>query len=159
MEEIYLLRNAITFNPTGKKHNAIAKIATLKEIKQHKEFFTFNFELNFKNGIVYKIIKEGDEDMIQGLVSLKPDIGILDCGNMEKNKINKSPLLIHSGLGKCMIALCCKISIDMGFDGYITFESKNRLMPYYSRYGAKRTSGLRMFIDNVGAKKLVENYF
>lgn len=43
MKNIYTLKDALTFNPTGKKYNAVVSIATLKEIKQHKEYFEFYF--------------------------------------------------------------------------------------------------------------------
>lgn len=93
MEKSYHLRNAITFNPTGKIYNANATIATAKEIKAHKEYFGFKFENTIKNGnTVYKITKENDEDIIQGLVAAKLADKFLDCANMEINKINKKPL-------------------------------------------------------------------
>jgi hypothetical protein len=159
VKEKYILKDAIIFNPTGKKYNAVAKIATIKEIRQHKEYFNFNFEKNYKEATIYKITKEHDEDLIQGFVSVKPNIGVLDCGNMETNKINKSPLSLHGGIGKSIIALCCKISFDCGLDGYITFEAKTNLFSYYARYGAKKTVGLRMFMDTIAAQKLVDIYF
>lgn len=158
MEQTYYLKEAIIFNPTGKKHNAIATIATLKEIKQNKEQFHFNFENKAKQFTVYKITKEND-DVIQAFVSVEPNIGVLQCSNMETNNINKSPLCIHGGIGKSIIALCCKISFDMGFDGYIAFEAKTNLFNYYTRYGAKRIGGLKMYVDTKAAEKLVDIYF
>ena len=158
MQNTYTLKNAITFNPTGKKYNAVASIATLIEIRQHKDYFGFDFEKLLKESTVYKICKQGDEDIIQGQVAVKPSRGILDCANMETNKINKAPLSLHNGVGKAIIALCCSISFDLGFDGYITFEAKNRLMPYYERYGAKHIAGLRMGIETFAARKLIDFY-
>jgi hypothetical protein len=32
-------------------------------------------------------------------------------------------------------------------------------MPYYARFGAKKTFGLRMYINNIEAKKLIGIYF
>ncbi len=78
---------------------------------------------------------------------------------MEVNIINQKPLLINGDIGKCMIALCCKVSFDFGFDGYITFEAKNSLMPYYKRFGAENIVGLRMVIASKESQKLVDFYF
>jgi hypothetical protein len=65
-----------------------------------------------------------------------------------------------SGVGKCMVALCYKISLDSGSDGYILFEAKNRLIPYYQRLGAKRIgSSSRMYLDEAAAQKLINLYF
>ena len=47
----------------------------------------------------------------------------------------------------------------MGFDGYIAFEAKTNLFNYYTRYGAKRIGGLKMYVDTKAAKKLVDIYF
>lgn len=160
MTKTYILKDAIIFNPTGKKYNAIASPATLTEIKQQKEYFEFDFASLIKQGaIVYKICKETDPTIIQGLVTFKPSLGVLDCANMEVHNINKRPISIHGNVGKCMVALCCKISFDLGLDGFITFEAKNRLTAYYKRLGAVGTFGLRMAINTQNAKKLVDLYF
>jgi hypothetical protein len=156
MNKNYLLKNALKHNPTGKKYNAIASKATFKEIQQHKDFFHFDFMSLSKIGIIYKICKEGDEDNIQGLVCFKPELGVLDCINMETSYLNKFPLNLHNGVGKVLIALCCLISFDLNLDGFITFKSKNKLMPYYKRYGALNISGLIMYIDTKNAKKLID---
>jgi hypothetical protein len=80
MKNTYLLKNAITFNPTGKKYNAIASIATLQEINQHKEYFGFDFEKLYKQGFtLFKITKEGEIDILHGLVAFTPSAGILKC--------------------------------------------------------------------------------
>jgi hypothetical protein len=159
MNKIYILKDAIIFNPTGKKYNAVASPATIKEIKQHKDYFSFDFIEIVKDFTIYKIYKQGDETVVHGLVAFKPSLGILSCANMETNIINLKPLLIHGGIGKSMVALCCKISFDLGFDGYITFEAKNNLMPYYRRLGAENIGGLRMAIATKEAQKLVDLYF
>ncbi|MNY75069.1 hypothetical protein D3C86_2142520 [compost metagenome] len=58
-----------------------------------------------------------------------------------------------------MVALCCKVSQDEGLDGYIYFDAKNRLIPYYRRFGAKHSFGIRMVVEPAEAKKLVDLYF
>jgi hypothetical protein len=159
MKERYILNDAIIYNPTGIKFNAIASIATINDIRSHKEYFGFKFELNLKQGgTVFKITKQ-DDNVIQGFVSVKQRENFLECANMEINKINKKPLLIHGGIGKCMIALCCKISFDLGNQGYITFEAKSMLKAYYTRFGAIQMGGLKMYIPTLPSKKLVNLYF
>ena len=160
MKNIYLLKNGIVYNPTGKKFNLIASPADNIEISQHADYFVFDFLKLKKEGVfVYKLYKENEEHIIQGLVAFKPSIGVLDCYNMETNLINKKPLLLYDGVGKSMVALCCKISVDLELDGFITFEAKNKLIPYYKRLGATLITGLRMAIDDKNAKKLIDIYF
>ena len=110
--------------------------------------------------IVYKICLENQPDILQGLVAFRYQKDYLDCANMEINVFNKHGISLFSGVGKCMVALCCKISMDNGSEGYISFEAKNRLIPYYQRLGAKRIgSSSRMFFDDTAAQKLVDLYF
>ena len=86
--------------------------------------------------------------------------GFLYGQNMEVNNFNKKPMLLFDGVGKCMVALCCKISFDENFDGFVSFEAKNRLFPFYKRLGAKQTgTSIRFFIETQEAEKLVNLYF
>jgi hypothetical protein len=79
---------------------------------------------------------------------------------MEINEFNKRGIALYSGVGKSMVALCCKVSWDGGLEGYISFEAKNRLIPYYQRLGAQRIGNTkRMFIDDAAANKLIAQYF
>lgn len=78
---------------------------------------------------------------------------------MEISETNKHGKPVYNGVGKAMVALCCKVSSDCGTDGCIYFDAKNRLIPYYERFGARHIFGLRMIMDAVNAKKLIDSYF
>ncbi|MBX3165320.1 MAG: hypothetical protein KF900_12665 [Bacteroidetes bacterium] len=155
----YKLKNAATLSVDGSKYNLIASPATALELKQHKEHFMFDFIQLSKQNIVYKLCIENQENVIQGLVAFKAEIGVLRCENMEVNEFNRKRFPLYNGVGKAMVALCCKYSSDNGMDGYIGFIAKNRLLRYYSMFGAKILFGTNMYIDSVGAKKLIDLYF
>ncbi len=158
MTKIYTLSSAFTFNATGEKVDAIASPATLSELSESRHSFQFNFlKLNQKY-IVYKLQARGDST-IQGLVAFRPTQGAMECSNMEICNANKHGKPVYHGAGKAMVALCCKVSFDEGLDGCIYFDAKNRLIPYYERFGARRIFGLRMIMDSVNAKKLIDLYF
>ncbi|HEY4062635.1 MAG TPA: hypothetical protein VGM30_12070 [Puia sp.] len=160
MSKIYRLYDAIVLNATGKKEAALAAPVKAAEIRRHQHQFKFDFISISRKFIVYKIHLENQPDIIQGMVAFRYQKDYLDCVNMEINGFNKHGISLYSGVGKCMVALCCKISMDNGAEGYISFEAKNRLIPYYQRLGAKRIGGSsRMFINNVGAQKLIDLYF
>jgi hypothetical protein len=147
-------------NATGKKEDAMAAPVKTAEIRRHQHQFEFDFISISRKFVVYKIYLGNQPDIIQGLVAFRYQKDYLDCVNMEINVFNKHGISLYSGVGKCMVALCCKISIDNGSDGYISFEAKNRLIPYYQRLGAKRIgSSSRMFLDDTAAQKLVDLYF
>jgi len=161
MRSKYYLKNAIALNATGKKYNAVAEKITETEIKKNQhQFKDFDFTKSQNEGYtVYKICLAGEENILQGMVAVKHSTGFLECGNMETNDFNKSPINLYQYVGKSIIALCCKISQDEGYDGVIAFYAKNHLFAYYSRYGADILFGLRMFIDDKAAQKLIDLYF
>lgn len=160
MSQIYKLYDAIALNATGKKENVLAAPVKTAEIRKHQHQFKFDFVSISKKFLVYKIHLENQSDIIQGMVAFRHQKDYLDCVNMEINGFNKRGISLYSGVGKCMVALCCKISMDNGSEGYISFEAKNRLIPYYQRLGAKRIgSSSRMFMDDVAARKLIDLYF
>lgn len=147
-------------NATGNIENALAAPIKAAEIRRHQHQFKFDFISISKKFVVYKVHLEYQPDIIQGLVAFRNQKNYLDCANMEINEFNKHGISLYSGVGKCMVALCCKISVDNGSEGYISFEAKNRLIPYYQRLGAKRIgSSSRMFIDDVAAQRLIDLYF
>ncbi len=123
--------------------------------------FDFDFiSLKSQKKIIYKICKVDDEDVLQGLVAFEIRQDFLYCFNMEISDFNKKPIALYGGIGKAMIALCCKIAYDLGFEGVISFEAKNRLFDYYKRYGATQIgSSIRFFIDEKNAEKLMALYF
>lgn len=158
MTKIYTLSSAFTFNATGEKVDAIASPASRKELTASRNAFNFDFNALIRQFSVYKLQTLHDAT-IQGLVAFRPEIGILECANMEICDANKHGKPVYNGVGKALVALCCKISMDHGLDGFIYFDAKNRLMPYYQRLGAKRMFGLRMSIDPSAARKLIDLYF
>jgi hypothetical protein len=157
MSKLYLLKNAITHKATSVKVNVLASPTTDAELVKHKAHFSFKFYGNKR--IIYKLTTEKDTNTIQGIVSFTATPVVLECGNTETAIHNRGKSAIYTGLGKAMVALCCKISFDNGMDGFISFESKGRLTAYYSRMGAKNLTHTRMYIDEVKARKLVEQYF
>ena len=128
-------------------------------MRRYKAQFDFDFARLAKTNTVYKLHLPNQPDIIQGLVAFRHAAGFIECANMETAAFNKSGNLLYAGTGKAMVALCCKISVDAGFDGYIRFEAKSRLFPYYERLGAKRIGGLLMIMDEAAARKLAARYF
>jgi hypothetical protein len=158
MKKIYTLSSAFTLNATGEKVDAVASPATHRELIESRHSFSFNFLTLTRKYTVYKL-QVGGELTIQGLVAFTPTQGALECTNMEICNSNKHGKPVYHGVGKAMVALCCKVSLDEGLDGCIYFDAKNRLIPYYKRFGARHIFGLRMIMDSTNAEKLIGLYF
>lgn len=136
----------------------MASPATQSELAESKHCFRFNFIALSKRYSVYKL-QVGQDPTIQGLVAFRPTPGAMECTNMEICETNKHGKPVYNGVGKAMVALCCKVSFDEGLDGCIYFDAKNRLIPYYRRFGARHFFGLRMGFEQKEAMKLIDLYF
>jgi hypothetical protein len=58
------------------------------------------------------------------------------------------------------VAYACKISFQRGFEGYVSFTAKTKLIDHYEKtLGAYHFKNNRMIIDTQAARILVENYY
>ena len=54
----------------------------------------------------------------------------------------------------------CKISKEIGYEGFVGFDAKTLLIEHYNKtLGAERAIGQRMFISNTNADILINQYF
>jgi hypothetical protein len=59
-----------------------------------------------------------------------------------------------------LFAFVCRISFHRGFDGYVSFTSKTRLIEHYEKtLGAENVGGHLMVINTESALKLINKYF
>lgn len=107
MTKIYTLSSAFIFNATGEKVDAIASPASHQELTASRNAFHFDFNALIRQFSVYKLQTLRDPT-IQGLVAFRPEIGILECTNMEICHANKHGNPVYNGVGKAMVALCVK---------------------------------------------------
>jgi len=112
---------------------------------------------------VYKL-RLKDDTVIQGLVSAEVVRGAVYVRLIESAPHNLGRDKKFDGVGGHLFAIAIKLSYAMGFNGYIFFETKNiGLAEHYSeKFGADliptRIHEYRMEINEVNAKKLIENY-
>ncbi len=59
-----------------------------------------------------------------------------------------------------LVAYACRLSFQKGFDGFVSFHSKTKLIDHYIKtLGAYHFGGHLMIIDILRAKALIEKYF
>ena len=79
---------------------------------------------------------------------------------IESSKFNRGARKVYLGVPTNLVAFACKISFDKGYRGYVSFESKTRLIEHYSKtLGAQILFGNMMALNTKAAAKLVEQYF
>ena len=139
-------------------------------ISDHDELkgWEFDWEKAAKEYIIYKLIAE-DDKRIQGLLALKEDkenkamyIGLVESSpfNNPHNKLFTKKE--YSGVGAHLFAEAVKQSYEKGYDGFVYFKAKTKLIDYYKKeLGAIliNPSDGTMAIDEKGAKILYERYY
>ena len=79
---------------------------------------------------------------------------------IESNKFNKGAKKVYLGVPGNLVAFACKFSFDKGYDGYVSFESKNKLIAHYQKsLGAHILFGNIVAIDTKAGNKLIQQYF
>jgi len=158
--EIDKLTNSIVNVLSGEifetEFNKVAK----KEIKKKDWLFDWNEELKDKRNDVYKMTTVENKNIIQGLVSIRTDDKFVSVNIVENAKFNRGKEKVYVGVGGNLFAFACKISMELGFNGYVGFIAKTSLISYYAKtLGAEVALGQRMFIGEWASEKLIHQYF
>ena len=158
--EIDRLTNSIVNVISGEVFQTEFEKVKLKEIKKNDWLFDWHLELKNKSNEVYKMTTAENKNVIQGLVSIEKKEDYIFVSLVESANFNRGKDKLYEGVGGNLFAFACKISKDVGFEGFISFISKTSLMEHYSKtLGATRAIGQRMVIIDVDADKLINKYF
>lgn len=103
---------------------------------------------------------QSSQDVIQGLISLEEQEGYVFMRLVETARHNYGRNKVYEGVLGNLVAFACKLSFEKGFDGYVVFEPKTKLISHYSKVlKAKSISGTRMYIDKNAAHFLIDTYY
>jgi len=112
------------------------------------------------NQYVYKLITVKDAKTIHGLVSYEKDEGFMYMHLLESAPFNRGKEKKYLGVAGNLTAYVCKISMQFGFEGVISFRSKTTLIEHYEKtLGAVHLGGGLMAIQEESAKNLIDKYF
>jgi hypothetical protein len=79
---------------------------------------------------------------------------------LESAPFNLGNNKLYEGVPGNLVAYACKVSFQRGGDGFVSFESKTRLIDHYAKsLGAYHLGGNLMVIDTIAAKRLIDKYF
>lgn len=131
-----------------------------KNLKKKDWLFDWQKEAAKPNRNVFKLIIEGNNDVIQGLVALENMQGFVYLSLIESISFNKGADKVYEGVAGNLFAYACKVSQELGFDGFVAFDAKTALINHYQKtLGAKILNGSRMYIDEREAQLLINRYF
>ena len=130
--------------------------------------WAFDWYNQSRKSDVIRAIKDKSTSEVIGLIGLTDDksnkavyVDLIEASpaNNPKNK-NFKGKKEYSGIGGRLLAEAVKESYEKGYDGFIYFDAKTKLIEYYKKeFGAKQIGTQRMAIFEEEAKKLYEKYF
>lgn len=133
----------------------------LKHIAKIKGW-NFNWKSEFDDikKEVYKLTILNNSNIIQGLLSLSIEQDHVFINLLESASFNIGRNKIYEGVAGNLVAYACKISFQRGFDGYVAFTAKTKLIDHYEKtLGAYHFKNQRMIIETLPARILVEKYY
>jgi hypothetical protein len=124
--------------------------------------WNFNWKTEFyvPEKQIYKLIIETEPETIQGLICLEKRLGHIFIHLIETAPHNFGKTKKYLGVAGNLVAFVCKISYEIGFDGYVSFKAKTKLIEHYSKtLGAKVLYDQYMEIATSASIKLIKDYF
>ena len=158
------LTNSIQNTVSGDSFQTEVSTFTTKDLKQltKKNGWKFNWkqELTNNNREVYKLTIVNNPDIIQGLISftIKEDHIYMDL--IESAPFNLGRNKIYEGVAGNLVAFACKVAFQRGFDGFLSFTAKTKLIEHYEKsLGAYHFGNHLMILETKASTILVDKYF
>ncbi|MBK7808606.1 MAG: hypothetical protein IPJ51_20315 [Saprospiraceae bacterium] len=122
--------------------------------------FNWKGEIKKEGTIVYKLVILGNENIIQGLISLEDRGDHVFVNIIENAPFNIGKNKVYEGVPGNLFAYACRLSWDNGNQGLVSFVSKSRLIDHYEKsLGAIHVGGFKMVIFPKPAFQLIKQYY
>jgi hypothetical protein len=122
--------------------------------------FNWKAEAKLADREVFKLTIEGNPTIIQGLLSISDYDDHIFMHLIESAPFNFGKPKLYEGVPGNLVAFACKQSLEKGYEGFVAFISKTKLMWHYEEtLGAHFIGGQRMAIGREAAAKLINRYF
>ena len=164
--EIDKITESIEFVKTGESFETIVLSVEKDDLKQvsKKNGWNFNWKQEFsqKDRQVYKLVTKKEPNIIQGLLSLqnRESDKFIFMHLIENAPFNIGEKKLYAGVCGNLVAYAGKLSVESGFDGYLSYEAKTALIEHYKKtLGAVHIGGNKMVITKDSAYKLIKKYF
>ena len=135
--------------------------ADLRQVtKKNGWAFNWKTELDDNRKDVYKLTISNNPNIIQGLLSFTIEPDHIYMNLLESAPFNRGRNKLYEGVPGNLVAYACKVSFQNGFDGYLSFTAKTRLIDHYIKtLDAYHFGGHLMIINTNAANKLIDKYF
>ena len=92
--------------------------------------FNWSAELNDNKKEVFKLTIPHNSDIIQGLLSLTLEPDHVYMHLLENAPFNIGQNKLYEGVAGNLVAHACKVSFQQGFDGFVAFTAKSKLIEH-----------------------------
>ena len=162
--EIDKLTNSIKNAISGDSFNTIINLITKDDLKTIKKGngwkFDWKYEYKQSDRNVYKLTINENLSVIQGLVSISDYKDHFYLHLIESSPFNRGERKVYIGVPGNLVAFTCKESWDKGYEGFISFISKTKLIEHYEHtLGAVHIGGHKMVIFPKEALLLIKKYY
>ena len=128
--------------------------------KKNGWLFHWANEYKMNDRQVYKLTIRNNPTIIQGLISISDFGDHFYLHLIESAPFNLGKHKLYEGVPGNLFAFTCKISWDKGYQGFVSFTSKTRLIEHYEHtIGATHIGGQKMVIFPKEALKLIKKYY
>lgn len=158
------LTNSILNTISGDSFATEVLRLTKADLKQttKKNGWNFNWKAELLNNTreVFKLTISNNPNIIQGMVSLTIESDHVYMHLLESAPFNIGQNKLYEGVAGNLVAHACKVSFQQGFEGFVGFTSKTRLIGHYEKtLGAYTLGGPRMIIPTKSAQILIDKYY
>ena len=158
------LTNSIRNTISGDSFATEVSRLTRSDLKNatKKKGWSFDWKSEFDNNSreVFKLTITNNPTIIQGIISftVKPDHIYIEL--VESAPFNLGQHKLYEGVPGNLIAYACKVSFQHGFDGFVSFTAKTKLVEHYEKtLGAYHFGNQLMIIHTKVAQRLIDRYF
>lgn len=127
-----------------------------------KKGWLFNWASEFKltDRQVFKLTIRNNPNIIQGLLSISDYNDHYYLHLIESSPFNLGKNKLYEGVPGNLFAFTCKSSWDKGYQGFVSFTSKTKLIKHYEKtLGATHVGEHKMVIFPQESLKLIKKYF
>lgn len=162
--EIDRLTNSIVNTISGDSFPTDIHPATKADLKNttKKKGWLFNWanESKLSDRQLYKLTIRNNPEIVQGLLSISNYSDHYYLHLVESAPFNIGRNKLYEGVPGNLFAFACKISWDEGYQGFVSFTSKTKLIDHYEKMlGATHVGGHKMVIFPKEAFQLIRKYF
>ena len=158
------LTNSIQNTISGDSFATEVLRLTKSDLKQVTKKNGWNFdwktELTDNRKEVFKLTIPNNPTIIQGLLSLALETDHVYMHLLENAPFNIGQNKLYEGVAGNLVAHACKVSFQQGFEGFVGFTAKTKLIEHYQKtLGAHILGGNRMIIPTQSSQILIDKYF